>query len=260
MVTIITGSTTKPMASEQLKNYFHNHSELTGYLYIGYPIIGTVHGAYPIDALWISPEKGLVIFNLIEGRDLKGYEEAQDDVANKIESKLKIYKQLMERRKLCVEISVITFAPTISNIVDFDEEYPLCNENTLEDAINTIAWNDLGYYERVVSVLQAISTIRKGKKKREIKKKQSKGAKLVDLEDSIANLDNRQSRAVIETVEGVQRIRGLAGSGKTIVLALKAAYLHAQHPEWKIAITFNTRSLKGQFRQLISVSLENTAL
>ena len=36
-----------------------------------------------------------------------------------------------------------------------------------------------------------------------------------------------QGRAVIETVEGVQRIRGLAGSGKTIVLALKAAYLHA---------------------------------
>ena len=44
----------------------------------------------------------------------------------------------------------------------------------------------------------------------------------------------------------------LAGSGKTIVLALKAAYLHAQHPEWRIAVTFNTRSLKGQFRRLIN--------
>src|SRR5262249_48135831 len=57
--------------------------------------------------------------------------------------------------------------------------------------------------------------------------------------------------------EGVQRIRGLAGSGKTIVLALKAAYLHVQHPDWRIAVTFNTRSLKGQFRRLInSFSLE----
>ena len=37
-----------------------------------------------------------------------------------------------------------------------------------------------------------------------------------------------------------------------MVLALKAAYLHAQHPEWKIAVTFNTRSLKGQLRQLIN--------
>ena len=45
---------------------------------------------------------------------------------------------------------------------------------------------------------------------------------------------------------------GLPGSGKTIVLALKAAYLHAQHPEWRIAVTFNTRSLKAQFRNLIN--------
>ena len=56
-------------------------------------------------------------------------------------------------------------------------------------------------------------------------------------------LDHLQSRIVIETVEDVQRIRGLAGSGKTIVLALKAAYLHASHPEWRIAVTFLTRSI-----------------
>ncbi len=60
-----------------------------------------------------------------------------------------------------------------------------------------------------------------------------------------------QSRAVIETVDGIQRIRGLAGSGKTIVLALKAAYLHAQHPDWRMAVTFQTRSLKEYFRRLI---------
>ena len=80
----------------------------------------------------------------------------------------------------------------------------------------------------------------------------SRGAKLERLEASIATLDRRQSRAVVETIDGVQRIRGLAGSGKTIVLALKAAYLHAQHPDWRIAVTFNTRSLKQQFRQLIN--------
>lgn len=252
MVTIITGTTTKPMASEQLKNFFQSHSELDGYLYIGYPIIGTVDGAYPIDALWISPKSGLVIFNLIEAKNYENYEEIQDDCANKVEAKLKGYRQLMNRRKLCVDIYVITFAPTLKNIEISDQEYPLCNEDTLHDVISDLSWDEPQYYEDLVSVLQAISTIRKGKKKREISNPDSRGAKLRLLEDSIANLDNRQSRAVIETVEGVQRIRGLAGSGKTIVLALKAAYLHAQHPEWKIAITFNTRSLKGQLRQLIN--------
>ena len=81
---------------------------------------------------------------------------------------------------------------------------------------------------------------------------QSQGVvKLNVLERSIATLDHQQSKAVMETVGGVQRIRGLAGSGKTIVLAQKAAYLHAQNPSWKIGVTFKTRSLKDFFRRLI---------
>ena len=90
MVTIITGTTQKPTSSDLLKSFFQRHNELDGYLYIGYPIIGTVDGAYPIDSLWVSPDKGLVIFNLIEGKNIDGYEEAQDDLrANK---NLGIYK------------------------------------------------------------------------------------------------------------------------------------------------------------------------
>lgn len=253
MVTIVTGTTNKPTSSEAIKLFFQTHSEIDGYLYIGYPIIGTVDGAYPIDALLISPEKGIVAFNLIEGKNINGYEEAQDDCANKIEAKLKGYKQLVTKRTLCVDIYVITFAPGLARCPEHDAGYPLCvNAHELENNLAQCTWTENSYYSKVVSVLQAISTIRKGKKKREIADPKSRGAKIRSLEDSIANLDNQQSRAVIETVDGVQRIRGLAGSGKTIVLALKAAYLHAQHPEWKIAVTFNTRSLKGQFRQLIN--------
>ena len=201
----------------------------------------------------MSPQKGLVIFNLIEGKTYDGYEEIQDDTANKIESRLKSYKELVEKRKLCVDINVITYAPAIRKSVPINDEYPLCTSNQeLINALSRINWEKSEYYEKVVSALQAISTIRKGRKKRAVEDETSRGGKLRALEESIANLDNNQSRAVIETVEGVQRIRGLAGSGKTIVLALKAAYLHAQHPEWKIAVTFNTRSLKGQFKNLIT--------
>ena len=63
MVDIIVGSTNKALASKELKKYFHDRKDYEGYLYIGYPIIGTVEGAYPIDALWISPINGIVIFN-----------------------------------------------------------------------------------------------------------------------------------------------------------------------------------------------------
>ena len=45
----------------------------------------------------------------------------------------------------------------------------------------------------------------------------------------------------------------MAGSGKTIVLALKVAYLHAKNPSWKIAVTFNSRALKNQFKHFITL-------
>ena len=253
MVRIIRGTTKKPVSSQRLADLFASYKDCDGYLYIGYPIIGTAEGAYPIDALLISPSKGLIIFNLVEGCDVDAFQDSQDDSYNKLESKLRAQKSLMAGRALQVTIYPVTFAPAIDNVENISgEEYPVCNELNLGTWLDTCSWSTPGCYENLVAVIQAISTIRKGRKKRDVQKDDSRGAKLKRLEDSIANLDNLQGRAVIETVEGVQRIRGLAGSGKTIVLALKAAYLHAQHPDWKIAVTFNTRSLKGQFRQLIN--------
>lgn len=71
------------------------------------------------------------------------------------------------------------------------------------------------------------------------------------IEKEIANLDKWQQAAAIECPDGPQRIRGLAGSGKTIVLALKAAYMHATQPNWNIAVVFYSRALYQQFRDLI---------
>lgn len=258
MVSIVTGATHKPMASRQLADFFESHTEWDGYLYIGYPIIGTADGPYPIDAMYLSRGKGLVIFNLVENADIENYEEKQDDSYNKMEAKLRNFKDLMYKRDLCIKISVITFAPALREAVE-EDGYLICNGDNLDKCLNEIEWSNSEYFEKLVAVLQSISTIRRNKRKRNALKEDSKGAKLKLVEDSIANLDSQQSRAVIETFEGVQRIRGLAGSGKTIVLALKTAYLHAQHPEWKIAVTFNTRALKGQFRQLINTfTIEQT--
>ncbi|WKT80324.1 hypothetical protein QYC27_08440 [Thermosynechococcus sp. PP45] len=103
-----------------------------------------------------------------------------------------------------------------------------------------------------LSAIENLSSLRKKSQQRQINRPNSRGAKLKQLEDSIATLDHQQHRAVIETIDSVQRIRGLAGSGKTIILALKAAYLHSQHPDWYIAVTFQTRALKGQFKRLIN--------
>ncbi len=261
-VSIIKGTNNKPASSQALVRLFSGRADLNGHLFIGYPIIGTPDGPHPIDALLISDDKGIVIFDLIEGPDPGEYGRRQDDSANKLEARLKTHRELVRRRDLLVRIHTISFAPGVRDPERYVEgDYPLTNRDTLFAALEECQWEEReeGTYASVLSAIQSISTIRKSRTKRTVARDDSRGAKLKQLEESIATLDTMQSKAVIETVDGVQRIRGLAGSGKTIVLALKAAYLHAQHRDWRIAVTFNTRSLKGQLRRLINnFSLEQT--
>jgi superfamily I DNA and RNA helicase len=261
-VSIVRGTNNKPVSSRELVRLFMGNPDLSGHLFVGYPIIGTSEGRHPIDALLISADKGIIIFDLVEGADPGDYELRQDDSANKLDARLKTHRELMRRRDLLIPIRTISFAPGLRELTKYLKDgYPLANRDTLIQALEDFEWNDSdgNVYKSALSAVQNISTIRKTLTKRTVTREDSRGAKLKRLEDSIATLDNLQSKAVLETVDGVQRIRGLAGSGKTIVLALKAAYLHTQHPEWRIAVTFNTRSLKGTFRRLINnFSLEQT--
>lgn len=252
MIKAIWGTSKKPEASRRLAELLESHVEWDGFLYIGYPVIGTSDGAFVFDATLLSPQFGVVLFHLVEGRQLLNHETQQDEAFTKLQSRLLGISALTRKRDLAVKISVATFAPAVPNAPELStDDYPVVTEATLPKYLDSIQWAHGDLYESLLSSIQTISTIRKGKK-REITNPASRGGRIRDLEESIANLDNQQSAAVVETVDGVQRIRGLAGSGKTIVLALKVAYLHAQHPEWKIAVTFNTRSLKGQFERLIN--------
>lgn len=253
MINTVWGSTDKPVSSSLLAEVLSAADDLDGTLYIGYPIIGTPEGSFPIDALLVSPTKGLVLFSVVEGRNLPDYAETQDEGFNKMQAKLLQHQSLIRKRKLLVDIHTLTFAPTVVQFgIAEDEDHLLCNADNLITTIDKLEASDPDIFPALVSVIQAISTLRRGRKKRELHNAHSRGTRIKTLEDSIANLDSRQSAAVVETFEGVQRIRGLAGCGKTIVLALKVAYLHAKHRDWMIGVTFNTRSLKKQFENLIT--------
>jgi superfamily I DNA and RNA helicase len=255
MINTVWGSTDKPISSKRLASVLGDDTELEGTLYIGYPIIGTPEGSFPIDALLVSPTKGLVLFSVVEGKKLPNCAKLQDEAFNKMQAKLLQHQALIRKRKLLVDIHTITFAPALSKIDapddNDDDHHLICNSENLLKTIDDLDDFDGKVYPALVSVVQAISTLRRGRKKRELHNQNSRGTKVKALEDSIANLDSQQSAAVVETFEGVQRIRGLAGCGKTIVLALKVAYLHARNRDWLIAVTFNTRSLKKQFENLI---------
>ena len=254
MLDIIWGSAReKPESSKSLAVELSSIADLSGYLYLGYPVIGSPTGPIKFDALLVSDTAGLVGFDLVEGTELGDFQGRQDDIASMLDVRLKPHAGLKDKRALKFEIGVVTYAPAKTVIPIVEDPYVIANRNSLKETINAFKWQcDDTVFKNLLAAIQVVTSIRAGKLKREPKKKDSRGARLKRVEESIANLDQHQSQAVIETVEGVQRIRGLAGSGKTIVLALKVAYLHAQNPEWRIAVTFNTRSLKEQFKRLIN--------
>ena len=255
-VEVIQGTTAKPAAAAALVSAIRGRDDFRGRLFIGYPILPTPRGRHPVDALLVSDRHGVVAFDLIESDSISGFQERQDDTANNLEAKLRTYRELMKGRRLRVAIGTISFAPRANPDPWPDSqnaEYRVANESGFGAVLDSFKWDerDEGVFRAVLSVMENIATIRKGPQRRQVTSHDSRGAKLGRLEDTMATLDTTQSRAVIESTDGIQRIRGLAGSGKTIVLARKAAYLHAQHPNWRVAVTFNTRSLKGFFTRLI---------
>jgi superfamily I DNA and RNA helicase len=80
----------------------------------------------------------------------------------------------------------------------------------------------------------------------------SKVAQIAALEDEIRKFDRDQRVGYMTEIHGTQRVRGLAGSGKTVVLAMKAAITLIREPSAKIAFTFYTKSLYQHVKQLIT--------
>lgn len=74
-------------------------------------------------------------------------------------------------------------------------------------------------------------------------KEGSKAYIINKVEKDMYDIDLQQESIGKVIPPGPQRIRGIAGSGKTLLLCERAAHMHLKHPEWNIALVFFTRSL-----------------
>jgi superfamily I DNA and RNA helicase len=101
------------------------------------------------------------------------------------------------------------------------------------------------------SVLQAATPLNKGVGPPP-ERLDKKGPAIRQIERSIALLDDEQEKVALQIPPGPQQIRGLAGTGKTVLLAMKAANIHSHYREARILFTFNTQSLYNQTRLLIT--------
>lgn len=79
---------------------------------------------------------------------------------------------------------------------------------------------------------------------REVSSKDTLGYKLKERNTYIGNYDSTQFNMVESDIKTHQRIRGLAGSGKTILMLKKIARTHYMYPKLDLAFIFYTKSLK----------------
>ena len=66
---------------------------------------------------------------------------------------------------------------------------------------------------------------------------------LQQVRSRLNQLDLQQEKIAKQIPPGMQRIRGIAGSGKTVILCQKAALMTVKYPQWQIALVFFSRSL-----------------
>lgn len=235
---------------DKIAKYF-NESNDSGTLYLGYPLTAGADNKVTLDAMLLSEKLGMVVFIFEDtNRSEQQLQDQQDALYYHLDFYLKKYNSLRDGRKTIVTPFIITIV-TKKDKYKKSSDYIFSDPDGISKVLKNFPEFKKQHYKELCEALQKVTNIRPKKKRSKINSPKSKGAIIREIEREIANLDEWQKKAALEVPEGPQRIRGLAGTGKTIVLALKAAYLHTQYPDWNILVTFYTRSLKQQYEELI---------
>jgi len=256
MLEVVYGQTRKHVIASRVVDVL-NQAGVAGTLYIAYPVLATADDRIDVDALLVGPEHGLIAFMFADlvpnGGDLEGWREIQleqDRLYFAIQNNLSRHESLRSGRELAVKVQTVTIFPSEPHTPK-EITGAFLSAEAIAGWIGSLPPLRSDLLRPLQSALQRLTNIKPIKKRANVTRAKSRGSILKKIEREIANLDQWQKRAAIESPDGPQRIRGLAGSGKTVVLALKAAYLHTQHPDWRIAVTFHSRALYQQITDFI---------
>ncbi len=245
------------------------HDDTDGIIYYYYPSLGPT-SLYPPDMILLSRLCGVLIFRIvrctideleiikdewqINGRNISSPLDEIEDLREHLRYIINQHRSVRDKINIGMvlafpSIASNSFNSKFSNI-DFrnvkqhwENDDFSCIE--LSEPIENTSWKYLR------SILQGACELNKG-----VPQPAQKTDKLGDairlLDKNIAIFDDQQEKASIQIPDGPQMIRGLAGTGKTALLAKKAATIHSLFPNRRILFTFHTQSLYNQAKSLIS--------
>ena len=211
--------------------------------------------------LLLSPKHGVIIIYSTElpraEQNLLNQEVNKlDKIAGHIISKLFKNDNLRDGLMgLSIPVQAILFAKNIDDISRLESKYILLNSNA--DLItllnNKKDVSDTLIKETLSSLQGAKGLLRPTERHVDKYEDNTKVAKIHQVESKILQFDNEQQDGYIPAIDGPHRIRGLAGSGKTVILTMKVVQTLLRENSRNISVlyTFSTRSLYQHVKRLI---------
>ena len=256
-------------ATKVLVEYIkENENELNleeSQIYYKFPIIKEMDQEIKFPKLCIvSKVHGIVIIDTsdkVEREILElDFEESDNklgQIYSSIYSKLFKVKALKaNRNSLKFLISTIAFFPEAKKKSDEYESHIIKSlsefKNIMSNIKNEEYLSDETFKLLISNIEGAVGIIKPKEREIENLDIKGKGRSLIELEREISSLDTKQRIAALTQIDGPQRIRGLAGSGKTIILCMKVANILMKEPNAKILYTFYTKSLYDYIKLLIT--------
>lgn len=255
-------------ANKLIKILEENESVLDvsdSYIYHNFPLyIGYEENKILTNVLLLSKKYGLILFQCVSDHDLGNIAQTQDQLE---QSYSQVFSKLIRSKKLrkgfdnlAIKITPIIFlnpegvlSRETKNLMISYEESTILTDDDLLTKFKKIQTSNVteDIINETRSVLEGSKAIRKELiSQYDITKE--KGKILHDVDSKIALFDSEQRSASFFIHNKPQRIRGLAGSGKTIVLAMKAAQILLNEPDAKILYTFYTKTLYDLIKTLIT--------
>ena len=209
----------------------------------------------------VSPMHGIVIITSSEDRNNSDFEQNKESYKENLDEIYRLlYSKLVKnpvlstgRNAISIPITTVVYVPNIIAERKAEGEVVyVYNEIQLKGLFcelkQTIGKN---VFDETVAIIEGSKGLLL-QKERKVIDTSTKGYAVNVLEKEIRKFDEQQKTAFFSDIEGLSRIRGLAGSGKTVILCMKAALLHLKEPEAVIVFTFYTKSLYQHIRRLIT--------
>jgi superfamily I DNA and RNA helicase len=177
-----------------------------------------------------------------------------DDFASRIETRLRENNNVFDRRTRSLRVpirKVLVLYDTPSQKVNiFEAQQHISVDHIIDrsDPLNALSKYldeaassyDGAIVDQAIAEMEGTTALARSSKGQVIAEPRTRNDLIAQSLKYIFKLDNIQRQVAMQIPDGPQRIRGLAGTGKTVILSLKTALAHKDFPDFRILFLFDT--------------------